>query len=140
MQITEKRLRKIIRNVILENEIQVEDDINIDQDLVNGAIKVILGESSLHEDGMSKAANVVMTSMGAKMTVNLLASLVIGYAHLKGVPVESLAAGATQMASEIPNLLGITDKGIIMHMINVAYGLGGATIAYTNWKEFTKDL
>ena len=135
VKITEKRLRGIIRNIILENEEQLEPDVRVDKKVVDDAIKIILGENRINED----ASKLLMASFGVKMSGPLLASLVIGYAHMKGVPVESLAAGATEMASEITRFLGIKDQAVIMHMINVIWGLTGASITYSNVKGYLED-
>lgn len=139
MQITEKKLRRLIRSVILESEEQAKtENVNIDQEVVKDAIKLIKKESEIHES-MKKVGNLALAGLGAKMTGPLLASLVIGYAHMKGVSPEQLAAGSTQMATEIPRLLGITNKGIIMHMINIIYGLAGVTITWNSWQQYLKN-
>jgi len=134
MHITEKRLRRIIRSVILENE---DSKLNNNQ-IVDDAIEIILKRESLEESVASKLTNIGMVTFGIKMTAPLLASLVIGYAHYHNIPIGDLAVGAVDMAANISQFFGITDNNVTQLIINVISGLSGASIVTHHAKEFMK--
>ena len=69
------------------------------------------------------------------MTTPLLAAIVIGYAAMKGIPVESLGSHLHHMVTEIPRLFGISEPGILAYIVAIVQGLVGGELAYQNVKK-----
>lgn len=134
MHIAENKIRRIIRNILLEEMDSKKAFAKQVADILGDHYNINVLDTEA--DSIFEASNSWLSTvkqagasvLGIKMSAPLLASLIIMFCEAKGIPISEFAKGAPDMAASLASQFNMGQNETLQILLNIASFLGGVAI------------